>query len=190
MVGNALIFLIQTLGDFFAGTLLLRFWLQCIRAPIRNPLSEFVQAVTNFVVLPARRFIPGLWGTDLSSFVLAWVTLIIEAWLVLSVKGYAIGSGGAVLGLIAMSGVLLLRLAIYLAIVMLVLLCLVSWINQQSWINPLLTTITRPILRPIRRVLPLIGNFDLSPLVALVVCQLLLMVPIVYLEKLAAQLLV
>ena len=118
MLTQALVFLIQTLCEFFAGVLLLRFWMQASRAASRNPLSAFVQALTNVVVLPARRVIPGLRGHDLATLVLAWLTLVIEILLLLLVKGTApVADAGAAAGLLLlMAVVMLLRLAIYLAI--------------------------------------------------------------------------
>lgn len=188
MISNALIFLVQTLCEFFAGVLLLRFWLQWARAPFRNPLTEFVQALTRFAVLPARRVIPGLWGHDLATLVLAWLTLLIETVLVLAIKGYAlnIGAAGA---LIALSLVLMLRVAVYLVMFVIIVQAVLSWVNPQSWMNSVLSTISRPVLRPLRRIIPPVGSFDLTPLVALIVCQLILMLPLAYLELQAARLL-
>ena len=184
MLSNALLFLLQSVSGFFAGMLLLRFWMQWCRAPIRNPLSEFVQALTNFAVLPARRIIPGLWGMDLASLVLSWGVLIIEAVLTLAIKGLAPGSGAAVGMVLLLAIVLLVRLWIYLAIGSIFLLVIISWVNPASPMYSLMNTLTRPLLRPIQRVVPPIGAVDLSPLIALLLLQLILMVPLAYLERL------
>ena len=103
MLTEALLFFIQSVSGFFAGILLLRFWLQWCRAPVRNPLSEFVQTLTNFAVLPARRVIPGLWGMDLASLLLAWGVVIIEAVLTFAVKGYAPSSGAAIAAMLLLA---------------------------------------------------------------------------------------
>jgi YggT family protein len=183
MIGNALIFLIQTLCEFFAGVLLLRFWMQFSRVAGRNPLSAFVQALTNFAVLPARRVIPGLWGLDLATLLLAWITLVVEMLLMLLVKGAVPDSGAAAGMVLLMAVVMLLRLAIYLAIGAILLQVILSWVNPDSPMTPLVSTLTRPLLRPISRVVPPIGMVDLSPLVALLLLQLVLMVPLAYLEQ-------
>ena len=65
MLGNALIFIAQVVFGLLTLTLLLRFYLQWVRAPYRNPLADFVNALTDFMVRPARRVLPGLWGIDL-----------------------------------------------------------------------------------------------------------------------------
>ena len=180
MINNALLFLIQSVCGFFAGMLLLRFWMQWCRAPLRNPLSEFVQALTNFAVLPTRRVIPGLWGLDLASLVLAWGVLVVEALLTLAIKGLALTSG-AVLGMaLLLAVVMLLRLAVYLAIGAIFMLVIISWVNPASPMYSLVNMLTRPMLRPIQRVVPLMGAFDLSPLIALLLLQLILIVPLLW----------
>jgi len=62
MFTNALLYLVNTVFGLFVVALLLRFYLQWVRAPYRNPLTQFLQALTDFIVKPARRVIPGLWG--------------------------------------------------------------------------------------------------------------------------------
>ncbi len=184
MLTEALLFLIQSIGGFFAGILLLRFWMQWCRAPARNPLAEFVQALTNFAVLPARRVIPGLWGMDLASLVLAWLVVIIETVLMLAVKG-VVPATGAMLGTVLLLALLMLvKLAIYLAIGAIILMVIISWVNPASPMYSLINTLVRPLLRPIQRVVPSIGMIDLSPLIALLLLQLILMVPLAYLERL------
>jgi YggT family protein len=189
MLSNALLFVIQSVCGFFAGILLLRFWMQWCRAPVRNPLAEFVQALTNFAVLPARRVIAGLWGMDLASLVLSWGVLIIEAVLTLSLKGIVPASGAMAGMVLLLALVRLLQLAVYLAIGIILVMVIISWVNPASPMGSLINTLTRPLLRPIQRVVPLVGAVDLSPLIALLLLQLILMVPLAYLERLPASLL-
>ena len=183
MLNNAAIFLIQTLCEFFAGVLLLRFWMQMSRVANRNPLSAFVQALTNFAVLPARRVIPGLWGLDLSTLVLAWLVLVLELLLILLVRGGTLASGAAFGMLLLMAMILLMRLAVYFAIGAIFVQVILSWVNPASPLMPVVAALTRPLLRPIQRIVPPIGMVDLSPLVALLLLQLVLMVPLAYLER-------
>lgn len=183
MLSDAAVFLLHTVCGFFAAALVLRFWMQAARVAGRNPLSLFVQSLTNFAVLPARRFIPGLWGLDLATLVLAWLTLIIEVLLILLVKG-AIPEGALFIGRIAVMALLMLaRLAVYLAIAAILLQVVLSWVNPHSPIAPVVNAMTRPLLQPIQRIVPPIGMVDLSPLIALVLLQLVLMVPLTYLER-------
>jgi YggT family protein len=64
MLTDALVFLIKTVFGLFTMALLLRFYIQWARAAHRNPLSEFLYALTDFIVKPARRLVPGFWGLD------------------------------------------------------------------------------------------------------------------------------
>lgn len=184
MLAQTLIFLVTTLGDLFAFALLVRFLLQWVRAPARNQLSEFVAAITNFVVIPTRRLIPGLWGLDLASLLLACLTEVLKLWLILQIKGFQFGSavGMALLALLALAAIQLLQLAVYLVMGALILQAVLSWVNPYSPIAPLLNSVTRPFLRPFQKVIPLVANVDLSPLAALLVCQLLIGVPLTWLE--------
>lgn len=186
MLNNAAGFLIQTICEFFAGILLLRFCLQFSRVAARNPLSVFVQALTNFAVLPARRIIPGLWGLDLATLVLGWLVLVVEMLLILLIKGAAVDSLTVIATLFLMALALLMRLAVYLAIGAIFLQVILSWVNPASPIAPVVSALTRPLLRPIQRIVPPIGMVDLSPLVALLLLQLVLMVPLAYLERLVS----
>ena len=178
MLGNAAAFLVQTVFEFFAGVLLLRFWLQWARVSGRNPLSTFVQSLTNFAVVPARRVIPGLWGLDLATLVLAWLTLAVAAALLVLLRGH---TPDAFVLLIAV--VMLLRLGVYLAIGVIIVMVIISWVNPHSPMYGLINTLARPMLKPVQRVVPTIGMVDLSPLIALVILQLLLILPIAWLEQ-------
>jgi len=181
MLIQAAIFLITTLGDLFALALLLRFLLQWLRAPARSQLAEFLAAITNWIVRPVRRIVPGWWGLDLATLLLAWLTELLQLWLVLRLNGHHLDSavGAAIM---ALALVQLVRLAIYMVMAALIVQAVLSWINPYSPLAPLLDTVTRPLLRPFRRLIPPIANVDLSPLFALIACQLLLMLPVAALE--------
>jgi YggT family protein len=191
LLAQTLIFLITTLGDVFVFALLLRFILQWLRAPARNQLSAFVATLTNFVVLPARRVIPGLWGLDLATLVLAWLAAAAQLWLVLQVRGYELGSavGVALIALCALAAVQIVRMAIYVVMFAVVLQAILSWVQPQSAFASTLATLTRPFLRPLQRIVPLVANVDITPFIAWIVCQLLLTVPVAWLEATIGRLL-
>ena len=138
-------------------------------------MSQFAQALTNFVVVPARRVIPGLFGADLATIVLAWLTLVLELVLVLVIRGNLPESGAAIGLLLLMALVLLVRLAVYLAIGGILLTVVISWVNPSSPMASVVNALTCPMLRPLQRVIPPVGMVDLSPLVALVILQLILL---------------
>lgn len=191
MFSNALIFLIGVAAGLFTIALLLRFYLQWARAPYRNPLSDFLAALTDFMVRPARRVIPGLWGLDMATLVLAWLVQLVELFLVLQLKDYTSGNaaGTAFVGLLLLALLMVVRYGLYIAMAAVVCQAVMSWINPHTPLAPLLASMTRPLLRPIQRRIPPVGNVDLSPLFVLIAGQLLLMLPVAYLEGVATRML-
>lgn len=191
MLTNALIFLVNTVFGLFVVALLLRFYLQWARAPHRNPLSEFLRALTDFMVRPARRIVPGLWGLDLSTLLLAWLVQWVEILLVLQIRDYGLGPAAgqslAAAGLLA--AVMILKIGLYVVMVAVIVQVVLSWVSPYSPLMPLANSLTRPFLRVFQRRVPPIGNVDLSPLFAVVVIQLLLMLPVAYLEAAVGRLL-
>jgi YggT family protein len=73
MLLKILLFILDTVCGFFTLALLVRFVMQWVRAPFRNPLGQFIVAVTDWMVRPVRRLIPGLFGLDMASLFLAWL---------------------------------------------------------------------------------------------------------------------
>jgi YggT family protein len=73
MLIRILLFLVEAAASLLSFAFLARFVLQWARASFRNPLGQFVIAITDWAVKPARRVIPGLWGLDLASLLLAWL---------------------------------------------------------------------------------------------------------------------
>jgi YggT family protein len=191
MVSGALIFLVNTVFGLFVVALLLRFYLQWARAPYRNPLSEFLQALTDFMVRPARRLVPGLWGLDLSTLALAWVVQLAELAIVLQIRGYAFGpeAGLAFAALVLLALVTLFKVGLYIVIAAVIVQVVLSWTGPYNPLMPLANSMTRPFLRVFQRRVPPIGNVDLSPLFLLVVIQLLLMLPVAWAEGALARLL-
>jgi YggT family protein len=162
--------------------------MQALRSPFNNPLARFVIAATDWGVRPLRRVVPGFWGYDLASLMLAWLL----AWALLVLLelihpngvGYGAEVGANVVMLAIYALVHLLRLSIYLLMVALILQVVLSWINPASPVAPLVQALTRPFVRPLQRWIKPVGGVDLTPLVALILCQLALMVPVRMLERL------
>jgi len=184
MLSQILQFLLNTLFGFFVFVLLARFYLQLLRAPFRNPLGQFITALSNWLVLPARRLIPGLFGLDLASFLLAWLLQALLLFLLYLLRGGALpGAPAALLGVFLMLGLLeIARFSLYLLIGVILIQAVISWINPYAPMAPLFNALAAPFLRPFRRLIPPIGNVDLSPLFALIVAQLLL-IPLDYIER-------
>lgn len=191
MLATALIFLIDTAADLLTVALLLRFFLQWARAAPRNPISDFLNAFTNWAVRPARRIIPSAWGLDLATLVVAWLVQLASIFLTLLLRGYELGSGAgpAIAAMALLALIALARMSLYIIMVVLILQAVLSWVNPYSPIAPLLNSLARPFLRPFQRLIPPVANVDLSPLFVIIACQLLLMLPIAYSEGILTRLL-
>ena len=188
MLNQTIQFLLDIFLQGFAGVLLFRFLMQWLRAPMRNPVGEFIMAISNFAVLRARRFIPPVWRLDTASLLLALIVEFAYLGLTLSLDGYPFVHF-PLLGLLALSAVKLVKISVYLLMSALVAQAILSWVNPFTPLAPLLAAITQRFLRPLQRVLPPVSRIDLSPLLLLVICQIILLVPIAMLESLSVRLL-
>jgi YggT family protein len=188
MLGEALSFLLDVLVQPFAAVLLFRFHAVWLQAPMRNPIGEFIMAITDFIVLPARRYVPAAWGLDISTLLLAFVVEFIYLGASLWVQSYPYDSF-PLAGLLAWTAVKMLKISIYLLIATLLAEAILSWVNPHTPLAPMLGALNRPFVQPLRRRIPPVGNVDLSVLILFIICQLILIVPIGGLEQAVARLL-
>jgi len=177
MIAQAVIFLLDTLLGLFTLGVLLRFYLQLVAAPFHNPISQAVVALTNFAVRPARRFIPSWSGLDLSTLVLAFVAQLILQWATLWLQDYPIlvATAAVYAAVAGMALLALVRLSVYIVLYAVLIQAILSWINPHTPAAPVLDSLTRPFLAPLRRRFGVTGGFDLTPLVVFIAAQLLLM---------------
>ena len=164
------VFLVDTIVAFFVFLLLARFHFQWLRVPFRNPVGEFVLATTSWLVMPARRVVPGLAGLDLPTLLLAWLLQALGLW----AQAAMLGAEPGALTVAAIALVDLLRYSLYILVFAVIVQALLSWINPYTPLAPVFDALTRPFLRPLRRVVPLAGNIDLTPLILLVILYVLL----------------
>jgi len=164
------VFLVETVSGFFVLMLLARFHFQWLRAPFRNPAGEFVLATTSWMVVPVRRFVPGLAGLDLASLLLAWLVQALGLW----AQAAIVGAEPGALTIAAIALVDLLRYSLYILVFAVIVQAVLSWVNPYTPLAPVFDTLTRPFLNPLRRIVPLLGNVDLTPLILLVILQVLL----------------
>lgn len=172
MFGQIANFLVDTAVTFFVFLLLLRFHFQWLRVPFRNSLGEFVLATTRWMVMPARRLVPGAAGLDLATLLLAWIMQMLGLWVLDEIRGIDPGFPGLALAAL----VDLMRYSLYILVGAVLIQVVFSWINPYTPAAPLLDALTRPFLRPLRRYVPPIGQFDLTPLVLVIVVQVALIV--------------
>lgn len=180
---NPLVFLIKTAFGLYILAVLLRFLLQLSRADFYNPVSQVLVKVTQPVLRPLRRVIPGIAGIDIAAVVLLIALQLIELVLVSLVQTGAVVS---LLPLLVLAVAELLDLVLNVYLVAIIVQAILSWV--QPGYNPataILYSLTEPVLRPAQRIIPPLGGLDLSPLVVIVLIQLLKMLLLPPLYQLA-----
>jgi len=190
MATQALTYVLETIFNLFVLAVLTRFYAQAFRAPFRNPIANFVVALTDFAVKPMRRIIPGVMGLDLASAAVAWIAqtvLLVAICAIVDIKMLGIPWFWPAIFLLAL--VKLLKLSIYLLMGVVIIQAVLTWIGPYHPIRPFFDALSRPFLQPLQRRIPPVGGVDLSPLILLVVLQVLLMVPVFWLEIAAGRML-
>lgn len=175
MITTALHFLLNTIFNLLTLLFLLRFFLQLFKAPFNNPLAYMVVSLTDFAVKPARRIIPSWGKIDLSTLFLALLTQLILQFCLLWLRDLPISLVGNAIwtSLIGMGFLGVFRTALDVFFYAILLQVILSWVNPQSPVTNVLNCLTKPILAPIQRILPNAGGMDFSPVVALILIQML-----------------
>jgi YggT family protein len=170
--------LLEVVFGLLVGACLLRLYMLLMKVPFRggsNPVAHFVVAVSDWLVLPIRKLLPqaarSISGVDVSCAVAALLLSFAHQALRWFLVGPAAMAPDA-LGMIFLLALFdLLRLALSGLMVLLIVHVILSWFGQGSPMATILRLLCEPLLRPIRRIVPLVGGIDLSPLVAIVFLQ-------------------
>jgi YggT family protein len=188
MLNQALRFLIDTAFGFVVYAALLRFIMQWLRAPFRNPIGQAVTALTDWAVKPLRKLLPGFGGYDWASLVFAWLGQLL--WLVALAALAGTEFSATIAGYLAVLALVeLIRASLWILIGAVFLQAILSWIAPDGPLAGVLNALTFRVLAPIRRVIPpLGGSLDLSPLIVIVLAQLALILPVAWLEQSLARL--
>ncbi len=176
-LSNVLYFLVDTLFSLYIALIMIRLLLGLARADFRNPISQFIITTTNPVLKPLRAFIPAIGKIDTAAIVAMLLLKLLQLSLLLLIKGQA----PALIPLVWYAVLQLLELLIYIYIFALIIQAVISWVNPQALyggnpMGPLLNSLTRPIVAPIARVVPPIGMVDISPLIAILLLNIVLIV--------------
>jgi len=167
MFFQILSFLLDVLAGLLGGACLLRLYMQVQRIPFGNPVGRFIFALTDWIVLPLRRVLPSYRKWDTASLIAAYLIELAQFGMLWLLAGA--GGGGVLVPVLAVFG--LVRLVISGVIGLVIVYAVLSWVQADSPIADVIDRLCAPMLRPFRRVIPLVGGFDLSPLALLVVLQ-------------------
>lgn len=168
--------LLEVVSGLLTSTCLLRLYMQHQRIPLSarsgNPLGRFIFALTDWIVLPLRRVIPALGRWDMASLTAALLIQLAHFGILWSLNGF--GVTPLSVAVLALLGLVRLSLSGLTALVLVY--AVLSWVQTRSFFYELIERLVTPVLAPIRRVLPLVGGVDLSPLALLVLLQILTIV--------------
>lgn len=162
---EAVIYLLRFVFDALLMILIMRVWLQWVKADFYNPLSQFIVKVSNPLVVPLRRIIPGLGGIDLATIVAAYIISTLKFVALAALAGESLGTLAFYIGLLVM-----VKQAGFMLFVIMIIMAIMSWVVQGY--NPTLMIfhqLTEPFLNPIRRIIPNMGGLDLSMIVAFLI---------------------
>ena len=165
-ITSAIVFIVNAITSLYLLVLLLRFWLPWLGADFRNPLAQGILRLTSPVVIPVRRIVPSFGRLDTATILVAFVVQYLTLLLLLLIVRQAAGFVPVALTAIVKLVVLSINLFVYAIFIRVIL----SWISQGAY-NPataIISTLTEPVLRPFRRILPPMGGFDLSPIIAII----------------------
>lgn len=176
MFAEILRFIITVVFSLFGIALVVRAWMYAIRLHPFNPYAQAVFKITNWLVQPIRSIVPTSKHIDWPSWVAAWLTAFVSWLLMLFVLTPGFPLAGGLVGSALASIPTVLKWAVNLVLWLTLIQVILSWVNPMAPVMPVLQTLTAPLLDPIRRILPTPGGLDFSPLVLLIVAQILIMV--------------
>lgn len=160
-------FLLDVAAGLLGGACLLRLYMQHQRVPFGNPVGRFVFALTDWLILPLRRILPAMGRVDTASLVAVYLVELAQFCILWLMTGRI--TAWEVLPLLALFGVL--RLVISALTGLVIVYAILSWVRADSPIVDVIDRLCAPLLRPWRKLIPLVGGIDLSPLAFLVALQ-------------------
>ncbi|MGP1923998.1 MAG: YggT family protein [Arsenophonus sp. NEOnobi-MAG3] len=162
-----LTFIVPTIIQLYIIILLLRVWMQWIRADFYNPFSQFVVKTTQPIVGPLRRFISAIGAIDTATLLISYFLTIANILFVM------LATNTVTLVSIAILPISFIQLLTYggkLVFWLILIRSLLSWISQgRNLIDYMLMQLTEPLMSPIRRIIPAMGGLDFSAMIVMLI---------------------
>ncbi|OEJ07576.1 hypothetical protein BHE89_04185 [Shigella sp. FC1967] len=159
-------FVILTLLQLYTSVLLLRVWMQCVRADFYNPFSQFIVKITQPIVRPLRSVIPSIGPIDTASVLLAYILILLG----IIIPSYLSGTSIPFSLMFPFAFIELLTAAGKIIFWLIIIRAILSWVSQgRNPIDHLLFQLTEPLMAPIRRVIPAMGGLDFSAMIVILV---------------------
>ncbi len=169
-IENAGAFLTQTLLGFALYVILLRFWMQWVRADFRNPFGQFIITVTNPIVIPLRKVLPSIGTIDTATVVIAYLIALLKVYLLILLSSFS----PPLLSILLYTLGEVIKYSIHIFFAAIFIQIIASWVNPYSS-HPIVNiahTLANPIMAPARKLIPPIGGLDLSPILVIIFLQL------------------
>jgi YggT family protein len=166
---QALYFIVKSLAELFLFVYLLRFWLPFVQADFRNPVAQVILRLTSPLIIPVRRFIPPIGRLDtatvLVTFAIQYVIVLMLLFISQRMAGPLLIATASILELCIHS----LNLFFFAILIRIIL----SWVAPHTYnpVGAIAGQLADPVLRPFRRLVPLIGGLDVSPIFAVILLQ-------------------
>lgn len=159
--------IVDAIATILGGVLLLRFWMQAIRVRPPAPVAQFTFTLSDWLVRPLRRIVPGMGGYDWASLIGAFLVVA------LATSIYLLAPGSTIDVVVKLALFRFLSWILYGFMALLIVEAVFSWINPHAPLAPFVRALNDPMLRHLRRVVPPLGGLDLSMLAALILLQIL-----------------
>jgi len=169
---NAILFLISTLFNLYILVLIIRLILAWAKADYSHPITQLVVRLTSFIIKPMKKFLPDIGGIELSTLVLIILVEVIK-YFVITLLSFGLPN---VIGLLILAIGDSIKLILEILFYAILLQAILSWVQPGSPINHVLNKLTSPIMRPLQRVIPPVAGIDISPIPALIILQLLIII--------------
>lgn len=166
---QALYFIVKTLSQLFLLLLLLRFWLPLLRADFRNPVAQGILRFTSPLIVPLRRILPSVARLDSATVLVAFVVQFLSVVVLLAITSRM--AGPLTIAIVSVIELVILSLNLFFFVILIRV--ILSWVAPGNYnpVTALIGTLSEPILRPFRRLIPSVGGLDISPIFAIVLLQ-------------------
>jgi YggT family protein len=160
---DAIRYIVDTLLWLLNLAFLLRLLFQWVRANFRDPMADAIVRMTNWLILPLRRVLPPIGKIDTATVVSVLAVASLRTFAVLALAGQGVGD---LILFLRITLVDLAEMVLKIYLFAMLLYALTSFVSPGGHAPGvrLLSQLCEPILKPVRRIIPPIGQIDFSVL--------------------------
>jgi YggT family protein len=158
---EAIKYIVDTLLWLLTLAFVLRLLFQLTRANFRDPMADAIVRVTNWLILPLRRLLPPIGKVDTATVAAVIAVASVRTAASLALAGEGFSDVGLFLRITALD---LAGLVLRIYLFAMLLYWLTSFVSPGGYAPGvrLLSQLCEPILKPVRRIIPPIGQIDFS----------------------------